>query len=127
MPDGFSSEDQLAKAIADHMVNKEVKPSLRRNWLVYESYKITKTSNKIGDWSIYHCEVTTHHEAYPNEKIVVTFMFYGEYYARHIVNGWTGIIYTKFDYYYNGTKALSKEISSDSDIDRWIDYIYPDY
>lgn len=109
------------------MVSKEVRPSLRRNWLVYESHKVTKTDKKIGSWTFYLCEVTTHHEAYTNEKVVVTFMVEGEFYATNVVNGWTGVIYTNFDYYYNGTKALSKSISSDSDIDRWIDYIYPDY
>ncbi|MCR5832966.1 MAG: hypothetical protein K6G36_03520 [Candidatus Saccharibacteria bacterium] len=126
LPDGFTSEEQLARAIAEVKVNKDVRPSLKRNWLVYESYSLKATDKKINGWIVYYCEVTAHHEELSNFKVVITFMLYGEDYAVRVVNGWTSITYKKLELYYNGQKAMTETISKDSDIDYWIDIVFGD-
>ena len=126
LPEGYSTEEQLVKTVADHIVNKEVRPSLKRNWLTYESYKLTPTDKILNGWKVYLCEVITHHVELTNFKVVVSFYVSGEKYASHVVNGWTGVVYLKFELYYNGQKAISESISKDSDIDYWVDIAFGD-
>lgn len=108
------------------MVSKEVRPSLKRNWLTYESYKLTPTNNVVNGWKVYLCEVTTHHEAYTNFKVIVTFYVDGEKYATHVVNGWTGVVYKTIVCNFDGGKFGPYDISSDKDIDTYIDKWFGD-
>jgi hypothetical protein len=124
LPDGYSTEEQLVNYVAGYRVQKHIVPSLTRDGLIYESYRLVDSGNKTGSWEMYSCEITTRHSVYSDFTFVISFTVHGGYYADCVVSGDTSVYYTKVVVYYNGRKFKIAERMNDAQLENYIDHFF---
>ncbi len=124
LPDGFSSEWDLVNYVADFRIKRDIAPSLRRDGLIYESFRLVDSGNYIGSWKVYSCEITTRHGQVDGFKFVISFVVHGGNYARNVVNEVTAVSYTSVVSYYNGRKFKSAGEMSDAELENYLDHFF---
>ena len=125
LPEGFSTEEELVKYVAQIRVQRDVVPSFERNGFTLVNYTLERGTNKHDTWTYYHCYVTFVWNKSAKGTMRVKFIVYGGEYATRIVVQNTGITYTQIiDYVDDKIRKQQEGSFNDAFIEKHIQSVY---
>ena len=127
LPDGFSTEEELVRYIAQFRIQRDSIPSLKRMGFSYVSHTVRRADNgaKIDGWTGYYCDVTYVWDKSAKATMVLTFVVYGGDYVRKVTGGVTAMTYVKIVDYANGKIRKQQEGSfNDAYLEQHIQSVY---